>query len=291
MANGRSLKKRDRDVLLPFMLSCPRELIRKHPHQKRFLRLLKASAFNSGLNQAVLRLRDAVLRSSLTNGKHGNMLISLSGVEGNEGTSTLAILLALSLGSCSNFRVALIDGRLDGRKFDVLRDAFGLVETRLVFENGHLRVAGYSKLIRPNITFLYPGLEHSMKFFSDRGLPLFLEEARRTFDFTIFDMPPFLKDPSNLYLSRLVDRIYLVAAGDSTRRAALSTCADMAVQAGAEISGVILNKQKVPMWARWFGKDFFFSPQIRLPSTFDLEDLPPFGDPGSESDLEGVDQP
>ena len=102
------------------------------------------------------------------------------------------------------------------------------------------------------------GTEQGLEFFSDKQLSIFLNDLRQHFDFTIIDMPPMLKETSNIFLAPAVDRFYLIATAGKTRLSDLERCKDLAEAAKARIAGVILNQQHAPFWSRFFWGNFFF---------------------------------
>ena len=90
------------------------------------------------------------------------------------------------------------------------------------------------------------------------------EKARRwlnvygdPYDFTIVDMPPRLKESSNIFLAPQVDQLYLVSSSRKTKLSEFERCLEVVEQQDTEVSGVILNRHRAPLWSRIFWKDYF----------------------------------
>lgn len=258
----------DGSFLMGYIKSGILNVPRKYRNQKAFFRFLRRSVTNLAIIETINRLRDSILRSTLDRqNQTSGLIFALSGVKGGEGTSFLSFMLALSMGACTTRRVAFFDGGFNAQRFEALSAVFGLSENLFLATKGATKIMGYYKIAQPNVYFLRTvGNEQSLEFFSDKQLNIFLGDLRQNFDFTIIDMPPFLKESSCAFLALGIDKMYLVAEAGVTRRVDLQKCVDMASQAGIKISGVVLNKQKAPLWSHLFWEDFFYSPVNSIPT-------------------------
>jgi Mrp family chromosome partitioning ATPase len=219
---------------------------------------LKRARSNRGLLEEVRRLRDFIILSTARDKTQAGVTVALTGPRGKEGTSFLCLLLGLSLGESAPRKVAIMDGRLNAEWFAVLADAFGLSIRSARFSNGMDHVSGYFNPACPNVHFLQSSKAlDTVDFFSDEGLTEFLSEARSRFQFTIIDLPPLLREPSGSLVLPFVDRLYLVVEAGKTSRADLSRCDRAAREAGGQVRGVIINKQRTPFWARFFCRERF----------------------------------
>lgn len=237
----------------------PLVLPEENPSLRAFFRLLKSAGSNPSLVGQIARLRDSVLAAAIGNREtKSGTVIALTGPRGKEGTSQLSLLLVRSLGNCRHRRVAWIDGSFDHQRFRVMTRIFGLSPNAIRFTKGTSEVVGYANESAPNTCFLRsPSTETSLEFFSDQRVGLFLSDVRRQFDFVVIDMPPLMNGTANLFLLPLLDRLYLVTVPRKTTVDEVRHCQSTAEKAGGQISGVILNKQTVPIWGRMFWKSFF----------------------------------
>ena len=232
-----------------------------HRSQAAFFRQLKRAGSHRAQTRQIACLRDAIVVTAI--GKKeidGGTIVALSGPKGQEGTSLISLLLTHALGNCTHRRIAWIDGGFSSERFAALADVLELSPASITFRKGGSELAGYSDESRPNVVFFKNSTdEKSLDFFSDHRLGRFLSEVRHHFDFTVIDMPPLMRETSNLFLMPLVDRFYLVGVPRQTAMSEIHKCISTAQQAGGEISGVILNKQRAPIWSRFLWRDFFFS--------------------------------
>jgi len=249
----------DDRTLLEYVKSGDLSVPTGHKAQKAFFRFVRKAGKDKKLNESIQRIRDAVIRESLARpDQDKGLVIGLFGPQGGEGSSVLSLMLALSLGSCTQRRVGVLDGKLSPQRFSSLSDALSLSKNCVCLETGGSEILGYYNESAPNVHFLKSSTdEESLRFFSDKRLGAFLDEIRRTFDFTIIDMPPILRDTTSVFLAPAVDRLYLVAKADSTSLGDIQKCDKFIKQTGGSISGVLLNQQKTPLWSRFFWREFF----------------------------------
>lgn len=246
--------------LLDYVTNGTLSLPRDQRHQKAFFRFLKRAGSDPDLIDQVHRLRDAVILSTVRDKSHpGGLTIALTGLKGGEGTSLISLLLGLSLGECVHRRVAILDGRFNTQRFQALSDLLGLSKNSVRLQKGSNEVVGYYNDAHPNVYFLRnAGSERSMQFFSDKRLSFFLSDLRQQFDFTIIDLPPLVKETASVFVAPQVDRLYLVVEAGKARLAEVGVCLQTLRQAGGQLSGVILNKQKAPLWSKFLWREFFY---------------------------------
>jgi len=236
------------------------QIPRTHRAQKAFFRLLRKAAQDPKFGEQVQRFRDAVVLSALRDnpGARG-LTIAFTGPRGGEGSSLVSLMLGLSLGECAMRSVAHFDGRFNAQRFDVLADVLGLSKNAVNLQKGFSEIAGYYNERFQNVYFLHNiSPERSMSFFSDKRLQVFLDEVRSRFDFTILDLPPLLRETASMFALAHVDRLYLVVEAGKTRLSDVERCMQVAEQAGRALSGVVINRQRAPWWARFFWREFFF---------------------------------
>lgn len=228
--------------------------------QRAFLRSLRKARKDTFFTERIARLRDAILLSTLgQEDATRGIVIGVSSPHGGEGVSLISLLLGTSLAECSSRRVAFLDGRLDPVRFGLLATAFNLAQNTGSIQDGFGDIVGYRNAESQNLCFLTSARsEGGMYFFSDKRLPAFFDSLRSAFDFCIVDMPPLLTDTVGLFALPHVDRLYLVAEAGRTRLAELGRAIELVEKVEREVSGVIVNKQRAPLWSGFLWRDFFF---------------------------------
>ncbi len=228
---------------------------------RRLMRRLQRYAADSELGDTTLQFRDAIVRSVVgqSEDQRTGITVALSGVEGGEDARLTSLVLAIALGANTHYRVAHIDGLFDQSYFEALTTVLQLTENTGRVERGGARLRGYFNPNQPNVYFLKNVFdENPLGFFSDKHLKSYLEILKSRFDFTVIGMPPFATDSSNVFLAPEVDRLYLVASAGKTRVHDVDHCMEVAAEANIEITGVVLNEQKAPLWSRLFWRRYFF---------------------------------
>lgn len=234
--------------------------IRRH---KNFIRFLLRSIADRKLVQHIEKLRDSILRQVIESQRNTTglgSLVGIAGAEGREGTSWISLILTLSLGDCTHRRIALLDCTFDQTRFESVAKVLRLDMNDVSIYFGRNEMCGFHSEAQPNTYFLCTSDETSgLSFFSDKKLPEVLDELRERFDIVICDMPPLLDGSANVFLTPLLDHLYLVAAPGKIKHSQMSACIKAATIDGKnKISGVILNKQRAPFWTRLFARDYFF---------------------------------
>ncbi|MCH2373082.1 MAG: hypothetical protein MK538_02790 [Planctomycetes bacterium] len=233
---------------------------RRHRRHKAFFRQLKRVATRPESLRMLKRFRDSIIRTSLKReGERSGTVVAVAGVDGGEGASLLSMLLALSLGASKHYRVAFLDGRFNSSRFEAISEFLGLSQNSCSISKGGGFVHGFHHEFQRNVYFLNDTSgDRSLDFFSDKDLRAFLGNLRQNFDFTVIDMPPFLRESSNVFVAPAVDHLHLVVSASKTRLADVDKCIEIAEEAGVEIGGVVVNDQKAPLWSRYFWREYFF---------------------------------
>ena len=181
-----------------------------------------------------------------------------------DGKSTLAASLALSSAS-SGIRTVLLD-------FDVQRPSIqsmfkGLLSPDIVGQlapaPGHApENIQFSKLPLEIMTADALGIS-SASSLADIGVRTVVAEMRRRFDLVVIDSPPVLASSDAVLASQFADATVLVCAVQSTSSAEALRATRALRLAGAQISGVVLNKAK----ARTRAYDYLYGQRpLALPS-------------------------
>ncbi len=228
---------------------------------KLLLRCIRLNLKDPESTITIHRLRDQVFFHRPTvqqEGQKKGKSVGFSGAVGNEGATALSILLGLSLGELKRNRVIFIDGRFDRKNFGIYTEMFGLTKTASGHGNGSGFFQFYTTKNR-NLCFLTPSAQiDPMEFFSNEELGSLIGELRESFDYVVFDMPPLLKSSETRMLIPHLDLFFLICTSRKTLTSDVERCKRTVAEAGSSISGVILNKQRVPFWSWFFGKEAFF---------------------------------
>jgi Mrp family chromosome partitioning ATPase len=221
------------------------------------LKTLRRSLDDPEAAYAVQHLRDQIFFHPLEQGK-GGKVVGISGARGNEGSTSIGILLGLTLGELKRNRVVFIDGRMERQNFTLYTEMFGLTKNALSYNNGCGSFQCYNTKNR-NLCFLAPGgAVDSLEIFSNTEFSHLVGDLREAFDYVVFDMPPVLGSSETRMLLPSLDLFFLVCVPRKTTFAEVEKCKKTVAAAGGSISGVILNKQKAPFWTLLFGKDAFY---------------------------------
>jgi len=224
---------------------------------KALLRSLRRALNDQEAVFSLHRLRDLVFFHPQKK-PQGGKTVGLSGASGSEGATSLALLLGLTLGELKRNRVVFFDGRLDRKSFNLYTEMFGLVKNPLSYQNGSGYFQCYSTK-NQSLCFLTPGAAmEAIELFSDEEVAQLIADLRGSFDYVVFDMPPLLRSSETRMLLPHLDLYFLVCAARKTKVDEVERARQLAAEVGGSIKGVILNKQKLPFWAPFLGKDVFF---------------------------------
>jgi succinoglycan biosynthesis transport protein ExoP len=167
-------------------------------------------------------------------------LIALTSARSGEGVSTVAFHLAAALAMQGDGRVLYVNSRQmnESAKLSSL-----LTEIR-IDEEGNVKTSkpSYSGNLDTPVNF--SRLTES-KTFKD-----LLDVWKRTYSFTVFDMPPVLEENSAVRLAGLLDGVILVVEAERARWEVVQRAKGLLEQAKANMLGVVLNKRRyyVPEW-------------------------------------------
>lgn len=249
--------------ILDHLATRTRRVPERHQRNKSLIRLFASAIADPKYMEQLRRLRDTVLvaaaRTSGTNATEKNgHTVAFVGVRGNEGTSTLTLLLSLCLAESSLRHVALMDVPQEGERMKLLADFLGLSKETVHLETGQRTLVGYCNEGFPNFQILRSlGREDQVPFQERRFRPV-LEQLREQFDVTILGLPPLLQHAGSVLAVPSVDQIYLVAEAKKTPLFEIERCAERVKAAGGQLAGVVLNKQTLPVWSRFLWRDYFY---------------------------------
>ncbi|MEQ8174485.1 MAG: CpsD/CapB family tyrosine-protein kinase [Syntrophomonadaceae bacterium] len=156
------------------------------------------------------------------------------------GTTTVAINLAISLAR-SGWKTLMVDA--DMRKPGTYKRLVGK-ETQ--GENGDLdiNIREFSNNTTiPNLSYLSYGSGHDnpIELLCSPKFSEFIREARREYDFVLFDTPALSSVIDGALIASKSDRVILVAEMGKTKKASLTRAAEQLEKAQANILGVVIN--------------------------------------------------
>ncbi|MGH9362766.1 MAG: hypothetical protein ACRD2T_12700 [Thermoanaerobaculia bacterium] len=237
------------DVLNPLMRSGALK-----PEGRQLLKGLRRNLGNAESVHSLQHVRDQIFFHSP---RQGGTLVGFAGPVGGEGTSCLSVLLGLALGELKRKRVVFVDGRLERRSFSVYAEIFGLAKSAQNLQNG----AGYFQCYSTrsqSLFFLTPGATvEALELYSSGQVSKLVAELRENFDYILFDMPPLLRSSEARMLIPHLDLFFLVCEARKTTVCDIVKAHRVVAEVGGSVKGVVLNRQRVPLWASFFGKDAF----------------------------------
>lgn len=191
------------------------------------------------IRSASEELRDRlILWFQLKNLTHKPKLVGIAGVDGGEGSSTLAGGLAAALSETGDGKVLLVDmnsGHSDAHPFVNGESAFGLTQAlepdrdvpptaeNLYLATGAAQGGGPIQLAPKRFYALMPHLKASQ------------------FDYIIFDLPPVSRNSATLAMAGCLDKMLLVVEAEKSDREKVTRTYSELVNARAQVSAV-LNK-------------------------------------------------
>jgi capsular exopolysaccharide synthesis family protein len=165
-----------------------------------------------------------------------------------EGASSLAVSLAISLASHTRGRILLVDANLE---YPSIHQIFGVNRWP-----GFADILGTDQL---NTHAIQPSFLHNLDLMTaGNGEPLelifdlkpfadLLSLWRREYNFVIFDTPPLAEGSAEMGLTQLADGVILVVEAERTRWEVVQRAKEMLTKAQVDILGVVLNKRRFPI--------------------------------------------
>lgn len=183
--------------------------------------------------------------------KHERQILLISSAAENEGKSTVAANLALSLTS-RNKKVLLVD--CDFRK-PSQQKIFGIKKEASMDFAAYLqdpaRVSMESVLIEQNgitLAVNQTSYEKTQKLITTKQMKAFLQTQKERFDYIILDSPPMLVATDAEALTRVAEEAMLVVRQDWSIIRDINDCIDIMRSGNAHFIGYVLNNmQETPM--------------------------------------------
>lgn len=223
----------------------------------QLVRTLKRTLASTNSARAIQDLRDSIyFRATGAAEQESGVTMAIAGLVGKEGATTVSLLLALSLGELKKRKVLYVDGSCDPEKFTIYRELFNLTKIPAE-EDDNLGAMSFYSAFGNNLCFLNVSNVTPLDFFSNVEFDRFLGDLKENFDFIIFDMPALNASSETKFLVPRVDLNLLVFVPGRTLAADVERGKKCVAELGGRIDGVILNRQTMPFWARFFGKDAF----------------------------------
>ncbi|MCC2521865.1 exopolysaccharide regulatory tyrosine autokinase VpsO [Vibrio coralliilyticus] len=206
---------------------------------------------NRQLTEAVRTVRTGYL---LANSNKSNSVVMVTSSQPDEGKTTSALNLALSLAQME--KTLLID--CDLRKPTVSR-RFGLPSAQPGVTNILTKTHAIEDCIyhdeESELDILAAGTytNNPLELISSTGFGDFVEQLRTKYDRIIIDTPPCLAVSDAFMLSRYVDSAVIVINASHTRTKTVRDVVGKLAQQGTRIDGVILNKLNVKKASAYSG--------------------------------------
>jgi capsular exopolysaccharide synthesis family protein len=196
-------------------------------------------------------LDDALFRplaAQIDGGPGKSKMIAIAATEPGEGVSTTVVNLARTLETYAGRRVLVVDANIADPQIhhfyglprspgitEAWRGAARLREVLYVSGNGTLGVVPAGGIQNAS----WPEL------FQRDGLPSLIDPMRAAgFDIVLVDLPPLSAWPEAVAIAAKCDQTFMVVASESTGRDAADRSRIRLTEAGAYVSGVILNRTR-----------------------------------------------
>lgn len=191
--------------------------------------------------------------------------VLLTGCASSNGTTTVAINLAIALAAVG-WKTLLVD--VDLRKGNVFKHVGHVSEVGLT---GLLAgEASLSEAVRPTNhegLFFQPSGDmpgSAIRLLCSAGMAKYIDDAKREYDFILFDAPSITVVPDASVLFPVVDGVILVAALDRTTKMQLASARQEADKAGDKYYGLVVNCVKERQYKRYFPQyDYFYSERLK----------------------------
>jgi capsular exopolysaccharide synthesis family protein len=179
--------------------------------------------------------------------QHSSRVLLLSGSVRGEGTTEIAIGLALMLSAGMGRRTALVDCNVSHpdlhRRFGTQRIGFNEA-----LEGGLPIGQALVNTTVPNLYVLPAGERPAhLTVHGAEGLKSLISSLRERFDYVIIDSAPIGVNPESTVLCDRADAVILVVRHGSTRREIVRRTKEIIERAGGRLLGVILNRRTFPI--------------------------------------------
>ncbi len=254
-------KKGQQSLIRYDFVNRPGKFSSNHKRALQVFRALKKNLANPRRNRAIQEVRDRIFFRTLSRDGDASApaghVIALSGVNGKEGVTTLTFLLMLALGELKHNRILYVDGRFDSQSFLANKEVFDLRKLPAHASNGYSYLECYGTKNESYCFLTSQKNVKPVKFFSDTEVSVFLGELRESFNYILFDMPPFLPSSETRQILPHTDLFFLTVCPGKTLLADVERCKGIVEEIGKPIDGIILNRQRLPLWTRFFGRESF----------------------------------
>jgi Mrp family chromosome partitioning ATPase len=252
--------RRDSHLIKSDLLTTQVRFTRNRRRATSLLRSLRRSLGQPRTALFIQELRDRIhFRAQRKVGSPSTgCTIGISAANGGEETSALSLILAVGLSELNRNKILVVDGAFDGQNFQFYEELLKLRKVPFDLDESF----GYLKLYSPENSNLYflggSPTVGAMDFFSSGELGRFLQRLKEAFNYVIFDMPPVRRASETRMLLPLVDFFYLVTVARKTTIQDIEYCKALSKEANKPIDGVILNRQYIPFWTRFIGREYYF---------------------------------
>jgi len=179
-------------------------------------------------------------------------IIMLIGSQSNEGTSTIARMLARTASLRLSKSVLLIDIDRSRPDFQVFvdvkpeRDLEDVIKSDVPVDKAFCQVEDSSLYVMP----LFQQSSLSPRTLDSANSDSFWGNLRERFDLVIIDAPPATKFSDGLSLVRQADGVFLVFEAERTRWPVALRVKEKIIKQGGNILGVVFNKRRyyIPDW-------------------------------------------
>ena len=224
----------------PFLGGVPKMEIGSKPEELKEY-LLTHNDSKNPVAEAYRAIRTSVFFSSTEEHPLNSILVTSPGPQ--EGKSTVLCNLGIAIAQ-SRKKVLLVDADMRKPK---LHEIFGAKNKNGLTEFLCAK-AKFSDIIKEtsieNVSFVNGGVHppNPSELLSGHKIKEFIEEAKKKFDYILFDTPPIAVVTDALVLSRAVGGVILVAETNKTSRRVLPRVHHILQDAKAHVIGKVLNK-------------------------------------------------
>lgn len=201
------------------------------------------------LSREQFKLRNAML---FTQEQQGIRSVLVTGAGEGVGVTSVATTLALGMSMDHKKNVLLVDANASRPRLHKLFSLSSSNDLTVAASAGFLDIAAVDGI--PNLQILPCGdIRQGMAFDAKRFIAV-LPALKEAFDFIIIDAPPVSLHFDALMLSLHLDSVIMVVEADRTRVEEVHETLRELKRAGANLLGIVLNRQRenLPaMWQNW----------------------------------------